>query len=761
MRFLPGVILKTHPMASSVTTPAQPLPAEQFFRAAIFFLVLTATLTLVSTGKLDLVTTLVAPLAILYKGFRWWRGHPAELRQSTATRLVLGYVLLFPIDALFISRNLASGTSNSALYAVLLAAVHFLLFVTVLRLYSAVTDRDAVFLAMLSFAAILASAVFTVDTNFFFLFVVYLLFGVATFLSLEIRRGAVGALFPLLHAEPSREWKFYRAMSLAALSVAAGAIFFGSMLFFFFPRFSAGYFARIGFQPSLMTGFTDNVELGRIGEIKQDTSVVMRVQTGSPVDYPMLRWRGVALSTFDGRRWYSQEKRPELHFAGQDGWIPLGSQLDLKVPVVAQLRFIVLLQPLASDALFAPAELMALRGNFSNDAGTYDGTARRSTLGTDFAGAVYNPGHNFSQVRYEGFSLLPEARPVKARTAGTEYPEDIQNLYLQLPEKLDPRIPQLAQKITATAGNPYDKSVVLESYLRRNFGYTLNLAGKPGADPLAQFLFVTKAGHCEYFATAMAVMLRSLGIPSREVNGFLPGEFNDVAGDYIVRASDAHSWVEAYFPGSGWITFDPTPAADGSAGGLFSRLNLYLDWMQLNWNEWVINYDFSHQMVMAKNVRQNSTDYSESFRRWFRRTQERGMTGLTEWQRRHSYLSMVFPVALVFLLVVLRFDWIRSAVRWLILALQMRQPTSLRNNPQLASRLYTEMLRVLEKRGYTRPETQTPGEFAATLSLQPSLRSAVGEFTSLYAEARFGGAVCDAFRLRALLEQIRSSAHAD
>jgi len=744
-------------MASTVTAPAQQLPAEQFFRAAAFFLILTSTLTLVSTGKLDLATTLAAPIAVLYKGFRWWRGHGPELKHAAATRLVLAYAFLFPMDALFVSRNLASGTSNSALYAALLAAVHFLLFVTIIRLYSATTDRDAIFLAMLSFAAILASAVFTVDTNFFFLFIVYLLFGVATFLSLEIRRGAFGAVFPPEHPESSRERKFYRAMSLAALSVALGALFFGSMLFFFFPRFSAGYFARTGFQPSLMTGFTDNVELGRIGEIKQDNSVVMRVQTGAPVNYPMLRWRGIALSTFDGRRWYSSEKRRDPHDAAQDGWIQLGSQLDVKVPVVAQLRFVILLQPLASDALFAPAQLMQLRGNFSNDAGTYYGSARRSMLGMDSAGAVYNPSRNYSQVRYEGVSLLPESRPLKARTAGTDYPEHIQRLYLQTPPKLDPRIPLLAQKITAPAGNPFDKSVLLESYLRRNFGYTLNLAGKPGADPLAQFLFVTKAGHCEYFASAMAVMLRTLGIPSREVNGFLPGEYNDLAGDYIVRASDAHSWVEAYFPGSGWITFDPTPAASGSEAGLFSRLNLCLDWMQLTWNEWVINYDFAHQLTMARNVRQNSTDYSESFRQWFRRAQERGMAGLTAWQLHHSYLSLVFPVALVLLLVVLRFDWIRSAIRWLSLALQMRQPTALRNNPQLASRLYAELLRVLEKRGFTRAETQTPQEFAAALAVQPSLSSAVGEFTSLYAQARFGGAVCDAFRLRALLEQIRST----
>jgi hypothetical protein len=241
------------------------------------------------------------------------------------------------------------------------------------------------------------------------------------------------------------------------------------------------------------------------------------------------------------------------------------------------------------------------------------------------------------------------------------------------------------------------------------------------------------------------------------VNGFLPGEFNDLAGDYIVRASDAHSWVEAYFPGSGWITFDPTPPSNGSASGLFSRFNLYLDWMQLSWNEWVINYDFAHQLAVARNVRQNSTDYSESFRHWFQRTQERGMLGLTEWQRRHSLLSLAFPAALVFLLVVLRFDWIRSLFRWLSLALQIRQPTALRNNPQLASRLYAEMLRVLEKRGYTRAETQTPQEFVASLSVQPGLRGAIGEFTSLYAEARFGGAICDAFRLRALLEQIRST----
>ena len=95
--------------------------------------------------------------------------------------------------------------------------------------------------------------------------------------------------------------------------------------------------------------------------------------------------------------------------------------------------------------------------------------------------------------------------------------------------------------------------------LLTHFTYTLQLSRTPPSDPLAEFLFIRKQGHCEYFAAAMAVMLRTQGIPSRVVNGFRPNEFNDVTSQYVVRDSDAHSWVEAYFPGHGWVSFDPHP----------------------------------------------------------------------------------------------------------------------------------------------------------------------------------------------------------
>src|SRR5229473_6189629 len=135
----------------------------------MFFLILTALGTLVSTGKLDLPTCVLAPLAMIYKGIRLWRGQPPELSHSRATWLVICYLGFFPLDIFFLSRAFVANSTNPALLAALLGAVHFLVFVMLVRLYSATTDRDALFLAMLAFAAMLASSILTVDTSFLIL----------------------------------------------------------------------------------------------------------------------------------------------------------------------------------------------------------------------------------------------------------------------------------------------------------------------------------------------------------------------------------------------------------------------------------------------------------------------------------------------------------------------------------------------------------------------------------------------------------------
>ena len=737
--------------ASATSIPA--LPAERFFRTSLFLLMATSVATLVSTGKLDLFTIIVAPSAVLYKGVRWWRRSPAEIPQRLATRLVVGYLIVFPVDVVFLSRAFVATSSNPALYAALLGAVHFLLFVMLIRLYSATTDRDALFLAMLSFAAILASAVLTIDTTFLGLFFLFLLCGVATFVGLEMRSGSKGAIAPEIDAHPEQERRLTRALVLAALSVALGAMIIGGALFFFFPRFSAGYLGRTSLQPTLMSGFSDDVELGQIGEIKKNSEVVMRVRTGKPVGYPGLRWRGIALTTFDGKRWYSPDRENFPVPAGLSGWINVQDKAGEQDRTATVLRYTVLLQPIATDTIFAPANAVSVRGNLSGEGSNTDVGARHSYVLRDRTGSLFNPFHNFNTLRYEGYSLLPAMNLAGLRLASADYPEDIRDTYLQLPPQLDPRIPELARQITARSQTPFDRTITVENYLRSRFTYTLNLTGKPGVDPLAHFLFETRAGHCEYFASALAIMLRTLGIPTREVNGFLPGEYNDLGEDYIVRASDAHSWVEVYFPGTGWMTFDPTPPGAESAGGFFTRFGQYMDWFELSWNEWVINYDFIHQILLAQNMQRSTRAWTEVARAWFQNEQEKGRRWMRSW---NGGLRLLLPLAIVLFLMALRFDLVVAFVRRLWLSWQLRSPEVARSNPQLASRLYSELLYLLERRGFARQPTQTPFEFAAGVS-QPRLAPAVYEFTQHYTQARFGGAPCDTIRLRTLLEQIRSS----
>ena len=236
-------------MATAANPAAPALPAERFFRVSLSLLVLSSILTLASTQKLDGFTSLIAPLAALYKGYRWWHGRPAELSHRAATWCLVAYLGFFPVDALFLSRFFLAGSSSPPLFVLLLAVVHLLIVAMLIRFYSAASDRDALFLSMLAFAAILATAILTVDTLFLTLFFFFLLSGISTFIAMELRRGAAGAASPPPWRQET-ERNLNRALSLAALSVAVGAILLGGAFFFFFPRLSAGYLGRVSFSPS-------------------------------------------------------------------------------------------------------------------------------------------------------------------------------------------------------------------------------------------------------------------------------------------------------------------------------------------------------------------------------------------------------------------------------------------------------------------------------------------------------------------------------
>jgi hypothetical protein len=321
---------------------------------------------------------------------------------------------------------------------------------------------------------------------------------------------------------------------------------------------------------------------------------------------------------------------------------------------------------------------------------------------------------------------------------------------------LDPRIPKLAQQIAAGSNNNYDKAANIERYLKTRFGYTLDLTGPPAADPLPYFLFVRRAGHCEYFASAMTVMLRTMGIPARYATGFLPGQFNDVGGDYIVRASDAHAWVEAYFPGYGWITFDPTPPADQKPATLLSRLGLYWDWFQFAWSEWVINYDFTHQITLAQNLQKSSRDLSARTRQYYQQKQREAMRLLLELDRRIEASPYFLPTLLVFLVALLVYLRGRPLIAYILARLALRARRGGNLTASLASLEYREMLRLLEKRGWKKDPSQTPLEFAAAIPA-PELSAPVAQLTEMYQSARFGDHPAPVAQMSALLRAIRDA----
>jgi hypothetical protein len=147
----------------------------------------------------------------------------------------------------------------------------------------------------------------------------------------------------------------------------------------------------------------------------------------------------------------------------------------------------------------------------------------------------------------------------KLRAAGRDYPDFIQQRYTSLPPSVPERVYALARDLTSTAPTPLDEALALETYLRQNYPYSLQIPAPPAnADVADYFLFDLKTGYCDYYATAMAVMARSVGLPARLVMGYSSGDYDYSNAEYIVTAANAHAWVEIYFPGTGWVEFEPT-----------------------------------------------------------------------------------------------------------------------------------------------------------------------------------------------------------
>jgi transglutaminase-like putative cysteine protease len=714
---------------------------NKYFELSIYLLVLMGFGTLASTGGLDLPTTLLVGAALAVRGYLFARRRRVVISERWTTPLTITYFVFYAGDYFLLSRSFLTAT------------VHLVLFAVVVRTFSLRRDRDYTMLAILAFLMVLASAVLTVDSVFLLFFAGFMLMAVATFILMEMRRSGRAARFQARHSRDLQEHR-HLAFSLArvtpglALMILVGA----AAVFFLLPRMSAGYLGGYSFGTDFSTGFSDRVQLGRIGQIQQSDAVVMHIQIDGDRDGKYaLDWRGVALEKFDGKNWSNPREQSALQQEADGSFaVPLFSQGVEQASLTRSptapgrlshlIHYRVLMEPIGTNVFFLAPWARRVSGMYRG-------------LQIDKGGAVSNLDSQRAVSLYEADSDISTPSPEQLRGAGDYFPR-FALAYLQLPG-LDPRIPRLAMQISGSASNSYDKAVLVERYLKSHYGYTLQLPRSPVGDPLANFLFERGQGHCEYFASSMAVMLRTLGIPSRVVNGFRSDEFNDLTGNYVIRAKNAHAWVEAYFPSYGWITFDPTPGGGVGSRQGWGRVMLYLDAAASFWREWVISYDSSHQSVLGQSVLNGTRSSLERTRMWARLR----YAGLLNWARREQQVAAQspgrwfggsVPVALLLLVVANAGRIARMIRRRRLQAHPERSPD------QAAAMWYERMARKLERCGVRKSATQTAQEFVRVIG-DPRLRMQVARFTDAYQSARFGNSPDDVLLLPELYAEVEAA----
>ncbi|HWW77867.1 MAG TPA: DUF3488 and transglutaminase-like domain-containing protein, partial [Pyrinomonadaceae bacterium] len=514
-------------------------------------------------------------------------------------------------------------------------------------------------------------------------------------------------------------------------------------VFLITPRASEGTLLMPGGAASSgFVGFSDSVTLGEIGRLNQSNQLVMRVRVEGPAGGSRgLRWRGVALNKFDGRSWIQTDNRAPATLELDNNLYKTGGETEDLRRLTTQTFFV---EPLDTPVIFAAPRVLALQGAFPY--------VRR-----DKDDGLASRPHDFDRITYTVYSDTYEPPPERLRAervpdaapAGRNLRRPVGD-YLQLPPNLDARVGSLAVTVVsrARAGNVYDAARAVEEHLSRNayggdYHYSLEMrAGGP--DPLSDFLFNVRAGHCEYFATAMAVMLRTLRIPARVVNGFQPGEYNSAADAYVVRQADAHSWVEVYFADAdAWVTFDPTPADGRPAGtsgeGLEGSLRRYADALELFWIQHVVAYDRRDQRALARTLSSQISSYSRAAS-----DSADGLgavlAALLGGRRLSSLLALAtspYGVASAGLVLFgLGFLWLRRVGR----IGARRAGKNDEGNARATVEFYLRMNAALAARGLTRSADQTPLEFAEAVGTPEVL-----SVTKAYNSVRFGaGGLTDA-----------------
>lgn len=524
------------------------------------------------------------------------------------------------------------------------------------------------------------------------------------------------------------------ARMLASKNLASRGLLLGSSLlslplfaltaafFLVFPRVGLGIFTFGEGSQTQVAGFGNSVDLGGFGTIRDDPTVVARVFPpslgASPPASASLRLRGTSFERYDGRRW-TRAPSPGVRRESRFGPVELFERpLGMRTPRRETIRLVV--EPLEGGVVFLPEGTTAIdmRPRIESGldvprpllvrSGLDVRLAQAATLDLEYS-ALVDPA-------LEGF---PERIDDSMRRA-----------LLELPPGLE-RVESLAAEVTGDATEARTIATRILTHLRDSgrYRYSLDLRAPGDENPLVHFLFTSRSGHCELYASAMVVMLRARGVPARNVTGFLGGRYNTFGRYYSLSQGDAHSWVEALVDGR-FVTFDPTPSAreaftprdDALAG-----MRALLDAMRMRWSRDVVGYDMRRQVDLLLALR----DRLRSFRG---RSQPRGYEAVDDEPSDATTPRARRPI---------RAGLLAATVIVLVgsvAAFAVRRRRRQRRRADEAERLYRELDGLLEARGFARPSGRTPLEHAIAVERGRFHAAAeVRRLTELHAKARYEG----------------------
>jgi protein-glutamine gamma-glutamyltransferase len=491
-------------------------------------------------------------------------------------------------------------------------------------------------------------------------------------------------------------------------------LLFTGALFLVFPRVGLSLLLLNRQPPGRLVGFSDQVDLGKVGVIRNDPTIALRVEVPDlpkpPPERLTMYLRGTAFDRYDGRAWKRTITRR----------VPVasGSRMVVieRMPIVGQDRLMKInLEPISPSVIFVPPNSVSMEVRM-----------RTEMLGNSSLTIEQGPEGEFRYsggdergIRYVMYMSQHKVAPM------FRMGEHEKKRYLTTPN-FPKRIENLAKEWTKGAKTDLEKAKLIETQLRTKYRYDLGSPSGKAKSPLDHFLFESKRGHCEYYSTAMAMMLRRLNIPTRNVTGFVGGSYNRFGRYYAVRQGDAHSWVEVYLDGQGWVTFDPTPPADAQPQseirGIFALFRDIIEATSQRWDTNVVGYNLNQQLSLVESIRRTFHFKSGHFKK-----------------SRQIWMIYIGATAAAIVVAFL----VRWALRRKKLSRHFKRDDHEKHQAALlATALYESLEAALVVQGIGRPQGVPPLRHAMGHSVQEHIMAAeIVELTQIYQNVRFGGDV--------------------